>query len=80
MAYDTSKDKVLWEGEVGDLQISVHSYGDGEPKLQIGPRKTVKEGEEPRYRKAGRLSLDEFDYILKFKKAILQVMEGTPVK
>ena len=79
MAFDQSKDKVLWEGEVGDLQISVHSYNDGEPKLQIGPRMTEKDGEAPGYRKAGRISLEEVSYIMThWKKDILTAMEGSP--
>ena len=78
MAFDPSKNKVLWEGEVGDLQISVHSYNDGPAKLQIGPRILEKEGEDPKFRKAGRISVDEFFYITENADDIMKVMEGTP--
>ena len=40
MAYDATKDKVLasWENDETGLIISINQYGDGEPKMQLGPR------------------------------------------
>ena len=38
--YDPDKDKKLkeWKNEETGLIISIHQYGDGEPKVQLGPR------------------------------------------
>jgi hypothetical protein len=61
MAYDPSKDKVLetWEnGETG-LIVSINQYGDGEPKLQIGPRGYTKRDGTTATTKAGRLAIDD---------------------
>jgi len=59
MAYDASKDQVLetWENEETGLQISINRYGDGEPKLQIGPRTYTKKDGSRSTTKTGRLSM-----------------------
>lgn len=62
MAYDPSKDKVIkeWKCEETGLKISINQYGDGEPKLQIGPRILLKkDGTERAPAKAGRLSVED---------------------
>ena len=40
MPYEPDKDKVIkeWKCEETGLIVSINQYGDGEPKLQIGPR------------------------------------------
>ena len=61
MAYDPTKDQVLqaWEnGETG-LSVSINRYGDGEPKLQIGPRAYTKRDGTQTTTKPGRLSIDD---------------------
>jgi len=59
MTYDASKDQVLdtWENEETGLQISINRYGDGEPKLQIGPRTYTKKDGSRSTTKTGRLSM-----------------------
>lgn len=59
MAYDASKDQVLnaWENEETGLQISICRYGEGEPKLQIGPRTYAKKDGSKSTTKTGRLSM-----------------------
>ena len=44
MPYDPSKDKVLktWRCEETGLVVSINRYGEGEPKVQIGPRIVIK--------------------------------------
>jgi hypothetical protein len=44
MAYDAEKDKVLkkWKCTETGLVVSINQYGDGEPKVQIGPRILLK--------------------------------------
>ena len=39
MPFDPDKDKMLkqWKCEDTGLMISINQYGDGQPKLQIGP-------------------------------------------
>jgi hypothetical protein len=61
MAFDPEMDKILkkWQCEETGLVISINQYGNGEPKLQIGPRIfTRKDGQESQ-RKAGRLTIED---------------------
>jgi len=64
MAFDPEKDKVLkkWRCEETGLVISINQYGDGDPKLQIGPRVFVKKDGTESQRKAGRLSLEDLSW------------------
>ena len=62
MAYDPGKDKVLkqWQCEETGLLVSINQYGEGEPKLQIGPRILKKrDGTDRAPVKAGRLSIED---------------------
>lgn len=62
MAFDPSKDKILkkWKCEETGLIVTINQYGDGEPKLQIGPRILMKkDGTERAPAKAGRLSVED---------------------
>ena len=61
MPYDPSKDQVLhtWENEKTGLTVSVYQYGDGEPKLQIGPRTYTKRDGSTGATKPGRLPIDD---------------------
>ncbi|WP_457553800.1 hypothetical protein [Desulfobacula sp.] len=60
--YDPEKDKKLkeWKNEETGLIISIHQYGDGEPKVQMGPRiLKKKDGTDRAPSKAGRLSIED---------------------
>ncbi|MBN1277234.1 MAG: hypothetical protein JXA35_07050 [Deltaproteobacteria bacterium] len=61
MAYDPSKDNILhtWENHDTGLMISICRYGDGEEKLQIGPRKYTKKDGTITTTKPGRLDIDD---------------------
>ena len=61
MAFDPEKDKVLnqWKCDETGLVISINQYGDGEPKLQIGPRVFMKKDGTESQRKAGRLTIED---------------------
>jgi hypothetical protein len=61
MVFDPEKDKILkkWRCEETGLVISINQYGDGDPKLQIGPRVFAKKDGTESQRKAGRLSLED---------------------
>lgn len=64
MPFDPEKDKVLkkWKCEETGLVVTINRYGDGEAKLQIGPRVfTRKDGQETQ-RKAGRLSIEDLQW------------------
>ena len=64
--YDPDKDKKLceWKNDETGLIISIHQYGDGEPKLQIGPRiLKKKDGTDRAPAKAGRLSVEDVMWI-----------------
>ncbi len=60
--YDPEKDKKIkeWKNEETGLIISIHQYGEGEPKVQLGPRiLKKKDGSDRAPSKAGRLSIED---------------------
>ncbi|MBW1951051.1 MAG: hypothetical protein JRJ18_16215, partial [Deltaproteobacteria bacterium] len=61
MAYDPEKDQVLetWENDETGLMVSIKRYGEGEPKLQIGPRSYTRRDGSKSTTKAGRLTIDD---------------------
>ena len=62
MPYDPEMDKVLkkWKCEETGLLVSINQYGNGEPKVQIGPRILLKkDGSERAPVKAGRLTIED---------------------
>lgn len=65
MAYDSSKDKVLvsWENDETGLNVSINQYGEGEPKLQIGPRTYTRKDGKKSTTKSGRLSIDDVNWL-----------------
>ena len=80
MAYDPGKDKVLkqWKCEETGLLVSINQYGDGEPKLQIGPRILKKrDGTDRAPVKAGRLTIEDllwlYDVIDEVKDELTQL-------
>ena len=75
MAYDATKDQVLktWENDETGLTISIYRYGEGEPKLQIGPRAYTKRDGTKSATKPGRLSIDD---VLWLNEIIEEVKEN----
>lgn len=65
MPYDAALDKVLksWQCEETGLVVSINQYGEGEPKVQIGPRIYLKKDGSESQRKAGRLSIEDFSWL-----------------
>ncbi len=64
--YDPEKDKKIkeWKNEETGLIISIHQYGEGEPKVQFGPRiLKKKDGSDRAPSKAGRLSAEDIMWI-----------------
>lgn len=61
MPFDPDMDKVLkqWKCEETGLAVSINRYGDGEAKLQIGPRIFTKKDGNESQRKAGRLTIED---------------------
>lgn len=61
MPFDPEMDKMLkqWKCEETGLVVSINRYGDGEPKLQIGPRVFMKKDGNESQRKAGRLTIED---------------------
>lgn len=61
MPYDSSKDQILenWENNETGLNISICRYGEGEVKMQIGPRSYTKKDGTKKATKAGRLTIDD---------------------
>ena len=80
MAYDPEKDKILktWKCTETGLVVSINQYGDGEPKVQIGPRILLKkDGTERTPVKAGRLTVEDimwfYDIIDEVKDKLTQL-------
>jgi hypothetical protein len=66
MAYDPEMDKVLkkWKCDETGLIITINQYGNGEPKVQIGPRILLKkDGSERAPVKAGRLTIEDLMWL-----------------
>ena len=66
MPYDPEKDKTLkkWKSEQTGLLVSINQYGNGEPKVQIGPRILLKkDGTERAPAKAGRLTIEDLMWL-----------------
>ncbi|MCF6249288.1 MAG: hypothetical protein L3J69_18315 [Desulfobacula sp.] len=64
--YDPELDKKLkeWKNEETGLLISIHQYGEGEPKVQLGPRiLKKKDGSDRAPSKAGRLSIEDITWL-----------------
>jgi len=61
MAFDPEMDKILkkWQCDETGLLVSINQYGNGEPKLQIGPRIFKKKDGQESQRKAGRLTIED---------------------
>lgn len=76
MAYDSSKDQVLhtWENDKTGLNISICRYGDGEAKLQIGPRSYTKKDGSKSATKAGRLSIDDINWLSEVIEQVIEKM------
>ena len=65
MAFDPEMDKILkkWKCEETGLVVSINQYGDGEPKVQIGPRLFMKKDGTESQRKAGRLTIEDVMWV-----------------
>ena len=76
MAYDSSKDQTLasWENEETGLNISICRYGDGEAKLQVGPRIYTKRDGTKKVTKAGRLAVDDVLWLSEIIEEIKEKM------
>jgi hypothetical protein len=79
MPYDPELDKMLkkWKCEETGLIVSINQYGNGEPKVQIGPRVLLKkDGTERAPVKAGRLTIEDlmwfYDIIDELKDEMTQ--------
>ena len=66
MPYDPEMDKMLkkWQNQETGLIVSINQYGNGEPKVQIGPRILLKkDGSERAPVKAGRLTIEDLMWL-----------------
>jgi len=64
--YDPEMDKKIkeWKNEETGLLVSIHQYGEGEPKVQMGPRVLKKkDGSDRAPSKAGRLSIEDIMWL-----------------
>lgn len=77
MAYDATKDQALetWQNEETGLGVTIFKYGDGEPKLQIGPRTYKKKDGSATMVKAGRLSITDLRWLAEVLDEITETMK-----
>ena len=70
MAFDKSLDKELFKESIdlpyGELIVSVFSYNDGAPKLQLSRKVANQETGDITWGKLGRLTKDEIIYQASF--------------
>jgi hypothetical protein len=61
MPFDPEKDKELkkWQSPETGLLISINRYGEGEAKMQVGPRMIKKKTGGESRTKAGRLTMED---------------------
>jgi hypothetical protein len=61
MPFNPELDEILkkWTCDETGLMVSINQYGDGEPKLQIGPRLFKKKDGTESQRKSGRLTIED---------------------
>ena len=77
MPFDPEMDKMLkqWKNEETGLVISINQYGDGDPKLQIGPRVFIKKDGNESQRKAGRLSIEDLIWFYEIIDEVKEELE-----
>jgi hypothetical protein len=80
MPYDPEMDKMLkkWKCDETGLVVTINQYGDGEPKVQIGPRILLKkDGTDRAPVKAGRLTIEDvmwfYDMIDEIKDELTKI-------
>jgi hypothetical protein len=78
MAYDATKDQVLdkWENDKTGLIVSINRYGDGEPKLQVGPRFYTRRDGTRSTTKPGRLGIDDVIWLNEVIEEIIEKMNS----
>ncbi len=81
--FDPEKDKVLksWRSEETGLVVSINlvsinQYGDGDPKVQIGPRVMIKKDGSESPRKAGRMSLEDLTWFYGIIDEVKEELSG----
>lgn len=77
MAYDSAKDQILetWSNEETGLTISIYRYGEGDPKLQIGPRTYTKKDGTQGATKPGRLTIDDVLWLNEVMEEVQEKMK-----
>lgn len=78
MPYDKNLDKVLWaesvEFETTKLTVSVYSYNDGTPKIQIS-RENKNKDQEWTFSKLGRMVKTEAEAVFPLIKKAVETMD-----
>jgi len=78
MPFDAKLDEKIftkeWENEGGRLVVSVHSYNQGQKKLQISRENRTQDGEY-RFAKLGRMTKDEVEAVLPSIQEALKHMD-----
>ena len=71
MAYDATKDEVIWEGGFDAVRVSVCKYNGGPAKVQLSRVYVTKDGEE-KVGRIGRLTMSEFERLTALKEVVLE--------
>lgn len=76
--FDPNLDKEIWSENVmlGNqrLKVSVMSYNDGTPKMQIGRERMNKDGEAT-FAKLGRLTREEAEAVMPLMKKAIEHLQ-----
>jgi hypothetical protein len=77
MPFDPGKDKILkkWVSEETGLQVTINRYGDGEAKVQIGPRIFKRKDGVESQRKAGRLTIEDVSWLYDIFDEVKETLE-----
>ena len=80
MPFDPEKDKVLkkWQSEETGLVVSINKYGDGEPKIQIGPRMVVRKDGQEVQRRAGRMTFEDLSWFYEIIDEVILLYMRAP--
>ena len=78
MPYDKSLDKELFseeiEFEITKVRVSVHSYNDGTPKMQLSRENRNQNTGDWSFSKLGRLTKEEAEKLIPLMQKALEVM------
>lgn len=71
MAYDSRRDKEVAAYDVGEIRVTIHSYNNREPKIQISRAYVETRSGQTLFTKSGRLTKEEWEDVCNIKQQVL---------